>query len=630
MSSSSSSGAGPPPKLRENLRFRWFDQFYQYRTGKRRDFARLPIPLLGDVPEIVMPGTKQVALPYSRKPNEKEAIDQYENEQFVDPKNKKAFKGLQILKSNFSLDLPTCKYQKCLGWGGNGLAAKFDVVDKNGAKKKSVVVKMIFQDDEGVLAQEVDSLKAGSTSRIVVVFKKAEHIIQLLYVDGEGVIRTDDPGKKDSDGDSPMKDADDDDSPPDSKPKMNTFIMEMLEGGDLSELIAKVRQRDENFPVGILWRLTLCFVRMAIALGYPPNSLKENAGRREGPIRETVPERLKDEPLRWCHFDFDPKNIFIGDIIGDGEHGAAPIAKLGDFGLATEVKLDKHDFYYELLRIRGKQYFFAPEQFCIDWEYIERDKDLIREHPLAGNFGAHTNVWAVGLLIETLITKCWPAHPPRPTRTEIMVPEGKEWYYTYGAHLDQEMYRYVPRELVYLVFRCLAHLPEDRPTLFDLEKYVTNAIRNLEGESERELLSWIQEVLYDPLPEPPSEGIQDVWIRGGLPIVPMSPFRGGRRTPPPMRDVRPPTPSPPPQQIRGLAAPQQRGRRTLFGAQQAGAAGNPQPIRPARRPAVIDPFAQLGNPDKNRLVILRDTTSDPVRPYGGWFGIDGMRLMVSK
>ncbi|KAJ3552202.1 hypothetical protein NPX13_g11171 [Xylaria arbuscula] len=126
-------------------------------------------------------------------------------------------------------------------------------------------------------------------------------------------------------------------------------------------------------------------VRMCIAMAYPP---ADNPAWKdeEPPITEEIPEE-EDQiaPRRIVHFDFDPRNIFIGDI-GDGndEHELTPLLKLGDFGLATEIEYEQENFYYEQLRQYGKRGYYAPEQFCVDWDYINPDDGTVYQHPIAG------------------------------------------------------------------------------------------------------------------------------------------------------------------------------------------------------------------------------------------------------
>lgn len=109
--------------------------------------------------------------------------------------------------------------------------------------------------------------------------------------------------------------------------------------------------------------------------------------------------------------------------------------------------------------------------------------------------------------MECLITHAWPAWPPKPTNTIIMPPNGKEQYHTYAGHLWQPYYQHVDRDMVSLIMRMQAHLPADRPTLQQLEPYVTSKMRasGTGDRTEGELLQWLQKVIYEP--PPPSEEV---------------------------------------------------------------------------------------------------------------------------
>ncbi|KAI1109062.1 kinase-like domain-containing protein [Nemania sp. NC0429] len=439
---------------RREWRNKMFDKFFKYRRGVHRDFPQPVLPVQGRPPPVDFPETDQIALAYQNDPSRRAGnLDDIPDRSLVKEEDQKAWDNLQYLKNYFAGG-QVMRYRKCLGWGGNGLAAAFDRFDAKGNRKDPVVR-----------------------------FLKAEHITQLIYVHGEGLVNVNQ-------------------TPPYSSgqgPSHLLFMTELLENGDLSQLIANVRQHKEKFPNAILWRF---LIRMCIAMAYPPAAIEEN--RREPRlVRESV--HTQRQPTRVVHFDFDPKNIFIGQVVQNSpEHNASPILKLGDFGIAAEIQSGREDTYYEGYRKMAKQYFFAPEQFCADWNYIPHDLGQVASHPIAGNYGIHTNIYAVGSVMECLITHAWPAWPPKPTSCAVQPPEGKQQYHTYAGHLWQPHYRYVDRDLVSLIMRMQAHLPADRPTLQQLETAVVGKV-NATGTSEAEqaeMRQWMQRVFYDPPPPP--------------------------------------------------------------------------------------------------------------------------------
>jgi hypothetical protein len=108
--------------------------------------------------------------------------------------------------------------------------------------------------------------------------------------------------------------------------------------------------------------------------------------------------------------------------------------------------------------------------------------------------------------MECLITLCYPALPPTPTRTEREKPRNKPYYYTYAAHLEEPQHSHVSPNIISLIMRMQAHLPEDRPKLHELETYVTTMIAETKGEGKTmaELLAWLQKVFNEPAPPAPA------------------------------------------------------------------------------------------------------------------------------
>ncbi|KAI0442256.1 kinase-like domain-containing protein [Xylaria telfairii] len=465
-----------------------YELFSRYRRGinynsnernrNRKDFQ----PRSGEAPVIYIPSgydTRQI--PFQLSHQEKIDIDTLQRRDLRGLRNSivNAYNDLQNLKTYISSknNGNLFKYRRCLGWGGNGLAAVFDILDKNSNPVRSVVIKTLFDDDDETLDIEKHA--------------RSEHIVQLVYVEGEGLI---DPDKKQ---DLHTKNAEGEKQSPVLPPAPMTIILELLENGDLSNFIVKVREQNEDIPNRVLWSFLLCLVRMCIGLAFPPDRIEEY-DNMPGPITETFIDYLKDEQSRIVHFDMDPRNIFIGGLSED-EHRITPILKLGDFGLAVEVAGEKDDEYYEFMRRAGKRAFYAPEQFCADWDYIPRDAGLIQEHPIAGNYDWHTNVWGIGMIMECLVTTCYPLIPPVPTRSSISRPQSKSTYWTYGAHIADAVYDHVDNDIRGIILRCQANFPEDRPGLDTLEEFVLKGLeREYAGESDREILEWMNKILFEP------------------------------------------------------------------------------------------------------------------------------------
>ncbi|KAI5927374.1 kinase-like domain-containing protein [Camillea tinctor] len=485
-------------------RLKWFragqfDMFKFYRQGNywplsarwARKYSHPDLPLKGK-PKVEMPGQRQRLIGYSRSERERADLDNMEDDE-VEDDDLEAWETIQHLQNKFQVPGVNMRYNKCIGWGGQGLVSAFDVLGPRGQLVKKVVVKAHFPNmSPGRTELERNMMRS---------LAKSEHIVQLLYASRSGL----DPDRNANDVGGNNEDDEDEDYS-DSRP-LSVMVMDLLEHGDLAEFIIKVSDHQERVPNTVLWRFLLCLVRMCIAMAYPPARRPEN-GNVPGPIRETVPNQPQAQPARIVHFDLDPFNILIGAGFDNNEHGLTPILKLTDFGASSEVKSGQPDFYYERLRMKGKMGFFAPEQFCTDWDYIPRDSNLISQHEIAGNYGPHTNIWGIGLVMEALITLARPAVPPLPTETALFRPQSKENYYTYAWHLtDNEDYGHVDPDLRGLILRMQAHLPEDRPSLRELEQYVRNtaAGKQFPNETPDSIRRWILKVLLQPPPpSPPS------------------------------------------------------------------------------------------------------------------------------
>ncbi|TRX93287.1 hypothetical protein FHL15_005866 [Xylaria flabelliformis] len=445
-----------------------------------------------------MPGMRQEAFPYVPVRKDEVDLDAITDDWMLEHKLRKPYQSVQLMKEYFARNYPEMKYNRCLGWGGNGLAAAYDIMDEEGEKRKSAVVKMLFDDDQELQKWEVQNNGLG------LVDNESVHKDNTRNPDGSLKETPDSPvssGEEDSD-----IDGGEDEDRPNSKraraegPPLNVFITEMLDNGDLASILKKVRQHKDRIPNPVLWRFLLCFTRMCIGLAYPPADIEEFNGQ-PGPIKETVPTRLQDNPRRIVHFDMDPKNVFVGDVLRENEeHSISPVLK---------------------------------EQFCQDWDYIERDQDQIQHQTLAGNFGPHTNVWAVGYLMENLITLCYPAGPPIPTVSTIRPPHGKTEYLTYAAHLQQPFYDHVDRDIIALILRLQAHLPEDRPPLHEIETYVSFHVQTKgnDGMTDQELDEWMRKILYEVPPRTNEQYVAGPVIREVIGTGRMDPSKEKRFVP---------------------------------------------------------------------------------------------------
>ncbi|KAI0160227.1 kinase-like domain-containing protein [Xylariaceae sp. FL1272] len=521
------------------------DQFWYYRNGlvwdreerRRQNYSKADLPLLDSSPFIIVPNVAPFSKELERPVQHRLNIDQYSKSANIDqlpPKARVAWRESRRLRTAFSKNKPGFRYLRSLGWGGQGIASAYEQFFA-GRKVRNVVVKMSFAADPTVMKNEIlartdlfDGNNVNWMTRLGLTSADVEAANAATPSDNT-------EGGSEAGSTAP---------PP---PMPTVLIIEMLENGSLHDFLVQVREHNETVPQTVLWQFFKCFVRMCIGMAYPPDTRSNEYRNVPGPITETVPKTSNPppDPERFVHFDMDPMNIFIGGFKG-AEHRITPILKLGDFGCSARVASARGDLYYEQLRWRGKRGYLAPEQFCLDWDYIPRDSNLVAAHEVAGNFRAHTNVWSIGLLMECIITLCKPRAPPYPATTTRLSPAGTEEYYSYGTHLEGLD---IDDDLLNVIMRCQAHLPAHRPDLSFLETFVSSAIESkvYPNESDDEILAWVNRVMFSPPPSTtttvppvdPTAAAQQVGTAQGSRASPQA-FQTAADVPPaPMQPVPP-------------------------------------------------------------------------------------------
>ncbi|KAI1451514.1 kinase-like protein [Annulohypoxylon moriforme] len=326
------------------------------------------------------------------------------------------------------------------------------------------------------------------------------------------------------------------------------MILEYLEGGTLEHLIGKLQERRKEegsqirIPGKVLWALWLCLIRACIGLKYPPRKFHPRRRRLGVPFGRTdliemiPPENKRWRAKNWVHFDIDPSNILIGNMeapptliepVGyerrrpdqaqpdrfPGEHIFVPRLKLADFGLAEQMKMHKRNVYYHKRRKCGKQRYYAPEQFGVEWERIPPNPDgaEVSEQNIIGNYGSAMNVYQIALTLWTVITQLEPPTPvaPQPPlgmhvdRDEnelipgyldhFILPEDRISYCPFFMDHGNP-YEYIDIELRTAIYECMYHRQEDRPTLETLlEQARLGSQREVEGESGIVVREWINQ-----------------------------------------------------------------------------------------------------------------------------------------
>ncbi|KAJ8132334.1 hypothetical protein O1611_g1294 [Lasiodiplodia mahajangana] len=273
-------------------------------------------------------------------------------------------------------------------------------------------------------------------------------------------------------------------------------------------------------------------------------------------LNENLPttEEKRERIQNMVHFDLDPSNIFIAgfqidqgkpeqleEAQGDSdsqnsdsqnpaevmrpddrvhdEHVLVPRLKVGDFGVSRCVKREKRNEYYHELRRNGKHGEHPPESFGPEWEKIEvkRDGNALAESRICGYYSNKTNIWGIAMSMWELITGYEPPVPPepQPPYSEVDLyppinnlgqtlldgifedPQYVDFKISYCALLldprEGSRYSWVDEALRDIIFQCLYHKPDDRPTLEELQNQAELALQpdTFPEESDNYIRDWI-------------------------------------------------------------------------------------------------------------------------------------------
>lgn len=123
------------------------------------------------------------------------------------------------------------------------------------------------------------------------------------------------------------------------------------------------------------------------------------------------------------------------------------------------------------------------EQITEQWDFVS-GLNTLRNHEVAGNYGAHSNLYHVGLTMFELITLSMPDEPPFARPYEFIIDRQSLSGWTYGHNLleeyNPEIARQYSAELRHTIAWCMEHNPLDRPSLVRLGQIIE---RNLAANS---------------------------------------------------------------------------------------------------------------------------------------------------
>ncbi|KAK8122026.1 hypothetical protein PG984_010696 [Apiospora sp. TS-2023a] len=366
-------------------------------------------------------------------------------------------------------------FKKTLGWGGFGLALKFEQVDANQQHVAYAAVKVPLAANPKIEEAFEDEM------RFYMRFEVSEHIPRLMHYPS-------DLTEEQEDGTRALPVGNDQFWAQDKTGLRQVhfaMIVEYLEYADFYELIYKLTdayyensltqgtttsKKTEAIPNRTMWRFFLCsrtsvylYTEFQVERMIKSQQNPQSNGRSSVAIEDQAWREEVDEDLvrsRLIHKDLDPGNA--------------------DFGVMYDAA-KPHPDIEDILRRGGKDTWHAPEQF---------EDDVYKGQE---SFGAWTNIYGVGLLMLALMTRAiWETSSrvfrevPTPTPTD---PD--RTCESYGWHLDETLPWPEPgrsdqvtsflndyeKDLRVLVMQCLARWPKERPTLEELVQTIEAAIK---------------------------------------------------------------------------------------------------------------------------------------------------------
>ncbi|KAK8043654.1 hypothetical protein PG993_006084 [Apiospora rasikravindrae] len=410
-------------------------------------------------------------------------------------------------------------FKRTLGWGGFGIALKYEQVDAKQQHVDYAAVKVPRADKDQIIEA------FGYEMRYYMKFDASEHIPRLLHFPPEMT-------EEQEDGTRALPEGNDQFWEVNSKlyPIVHhAMILEYLEYSDFFELIYKLDDawpgngitqnttpgKHHVIPNRTLWRFFLCLTRSCIAMAYPRKSefqlermIRSQTEKRKNTRRSSITapaipwhEEVDEDEVRTrlIHKDLDPGNGKISQLLfvfvgapkpADAEHTFHPIAKIADFGLMYDAAGGDGGIRDWLtlvlllsLRSGGKMVCHAPEQF---------DNNVFNGPE---SFDAWTNIWGVGQIMYALMTRAmWKQSNREARRVPTPTPaDPNRMTDTYGWHLDETVqwpglfavarpdqvstFKDYDKDLRVLVMLCLARWPRERPTLEGLVQTIEEAIR---------------------------------------------------------------------------------------------------------------------------------------------------------
>ncbi|KAI1090326.1 hypothetical protein F5B19DRAFT_494488 [Rostrohypoxylon terebratum] len=222
------------------------------------------------------------------------------------------------------------------------------------------------------------------------------------------------------------------------------YTMEYIPFGTLEQFYKRVWKDNQVLPNRVLWSIFLCVIRSCIGMAYPP----------KGPDIELERVRPDEEMSGICHYDMLDGNFMFGDIAGGPEwvqeHDKFPPLKIIDFGRAIEdpelyaVPPDEEDIYDDQFDVP-----LGLPNFRVEGLRNRANDDNIRD---------------AGVLMARLVSG----------KTFI----GSDEAQARATIVNKAIRPDLEYDLRFMIIRCLAVDPRNRPQLEEFQTWIDNGVFN--------------------------------------------------------------------------------------------------------------------------------------------------------
>ncbi|KAI1642266.1 kinase-like domain-containing protein [Daldinia loculata] len=216
------------------------------------------------------------------------------------------------------------------------------------------------------------------------------------------------------------------------------IFLEEMENGTLTSFMQRAKGAGfASLPNRMLWRIFLCMIRACIDMAWPSSSSDSD--------EQTM--QFLDEPTGLAHNDIHGGNLMFGPPADGLEHAVSPILKLLDFGIA------------QVIHSRDFASAATGEQRNIE------DIGIM----MAGVLTLQTDWKYTGAEIEVDLSRLG---------YSSVVLSPASGIFGNPEYDEPDPLPYIDRDMRLIIAACMASNPQDRPEIFDLERWIYSEVSN--------------------------------------------------------------------------------------------------------------------------------------------------------